>query len=187
MRIYTRTGDKGKTALASGTRVPKYHPRLEAYGSVDELNSHLGLLGSEVPDPLAKKLLIRIQNRVFSISSHLAVDDPHMAARLPTIKESDIRELELDIDRMLDVLPPLKNFIIPGGHPLVAQCHIARTVCRRVERIMVHLAEEIQMDINMLIYINRLSDYLFVLARKTGNDLGAQELIWISDYESKGF
>ncbi len=186
MRVYTRTGDKGETSLASGRRVPKYHPRLEAYGSVDELNSHIGLLQSEIVDSLEQRFLLKIQNRVFTISSRLAVDDPQMADRLPEIRESDIKELEIELDRMLDMLPPLKNFLIPGGHPLVAQCHVARTVCRRVERIIVHLAREIEIDENMIIYINRLSDYLFVLARKTGYDLGIQEIIWTSDYEAKG-
>lgn len=186
MRVYTRTGDKGKTSLASGNRVSKFHPRLEAYGSVDELNSHLGLLSSEVPDLEAKKLILRIQNRVFAISSRLAVDDESMAAKLPRIKDADIVDLENDMDRMLDLLPPLNNFILPGGHPLVAQCHVARTVCRRVERIMVSLAEQIEIDENMIIYINRLSDYLFVLARKTGKDLNIQELLWTPDYEIRG-
>ena len=187
MRVYTRTGDKGSTSLASGTRVPKYHPRLETYGSVDELNSHIGLLRTEIPDKLARELIVRIQNRIFTISSRLAVDKPDMAEKLPKIKEADIKELEIDMDRMLDLLPPLENFILPGGHPIIAECHIARTVCRRVERLMVRLAEDIDFDNNMVIYINRLSDYLFVLARKTGADLGIADLIWTSDYEEKGY
>lgn len=186
MRVYTRTGDHGKTSLASGTRVPKYHPRLEAYGGVDELNSNIGILRTELPDDKALQMLIRIQNRLFTITSNLAVDDPQMAARLPKIKETEITELEVDMDRMLDLLPPLKNFIIPAGHPLVAQCHVARTVCRRVERALVHLSEEIDIEENILKYINRLSDYLFVLARKTAQDLGVPEIIWTPDYEKLG-
>jgi cob(I)alamin adenosyltransferase len=187
MRVYTRTGDKGSTSLASGTRVPKDHPRLETYGSVDELNSHIGLLRTEVPDQKARELLVRIQNRIFTISSRLAIDKPDMALKLPEIKDIDIKELELDMDRMLDLLPPLENFILPGGHPLVAECHIARTVCRRVERLMVRFSEDFEIDINMMIYINRLSDYLFVLARKTSKDMGVGDLLWSPDYERKGY
>lgn len=187
MRVYTRTGDKGKTGLASGERVPKYHPRLEAYGSVDELNSYIGYLNSDINDSRTTNLLLKIQNRVFSISSHLAVDHAEMAKSLPTIKDKDIKELEDEMDYMLDNLPELKNFIIPGGHPIVSRCHIARTVCRRVERIMVKLAEEIEIYENMVIYVNRLSDYFFVLARKIGSDLGIEEIKWTPDYEQRGF
>ena len=187
MRVYTRTGDKGETALASGKRVPKYHPRLETYGSADELNSFIGLLRTEVPDNTARKMLIKVQNRVFSVSSMLAVDDPGMSSRLPGIKDKDIADLESDMDRMLDSLPPLKNFILPGGHPLVAQCHMARTVCRRLERLMVKLAEDNTIEENLIKYVNRLSDYLFVLARKTAAGLGVEEIIWTPDYEERGF
>lgn len=186
MRVYTRTGDKGYTSLASGTRVQKSHPRLETYGSVDELNSHIGLLRSDILDQSAVTLLIRIQNRVFTISSRLAVDDKELLSKLPCIKESDIVDLEKDMDRMLDLLPPLKNFILPGGHSLVAQCHITRTVCRRLERLMVKQSEELDIDDNMIKYINRLSDYFFVLARKTAKDLDVEEIIWTSDYEKRG-
>ncbi len=186
MRVYTRTGDKGDTSLASGKRVPKYHPRLEAYGSVDELNSHIGLLRSEITDQNAIKLLLRIQNRVFTISSRLAVDDIEILSNLPEIKELDILDLEKDMDQMLDLLPELKNFILPGGHPIVAHCHIARTVCRRVERLMVKLSEDIDIDDNAVKYINRLSDYLFVLARKASMDLGVEEIKWNTDYASRG-
>lgn len=187
MRVYTRTGDKGTTSLASGTRVPKDHPRLETYGSVDELNSNLGMLGSLVVDDGALLMLKKIQNRVFTISSRLAVDVDEFLERLPEIKEADISALEKDMDRMLDLLPPLKNFIIPGGHQAVAQCHIARTVCRRVERLMVRLSETVNIQDNMLIYVNRLSDFLFVLARKTAQDLGVEEIKWTTDYEERGF
>ena len=187
MRVYTRTGDKGETSLASGTRVPKYHPRLEAYGTADELNSYIGLIRTEIPDKTAREMLVKIQNRVFSVSSMLAVDNPELSSQLPGIKDHDIAELEKDMDRMLDILPTLKNFILPGGHPLVAQCHIARTVCRRLERLMVKLAEEFPVEENLVIYVNRLSDYLFVLARKTAADLDIDDIIWTSDYEQKGY
>ena len=186
MRVYTRTGDKGTTSLASGTRVPKDHPRLETYGSVDELNSNLGMLTSLVVDDHALKILAKVQNRIFTISSRLAVDKQEYLKLLPEIKDKDITELETDMDRMLDLLPPLRNFIIPGGNQAVAQCHIARTVCRRVERLMVGLSETVNIQENMLKYINRLSDYLFVLARKTGQDLGVEEITWTADYENRG-
>jgi len=187
MRVYTRTGDKGETALASGARVPKYHPRLEAYGSADELNSCIGLIRNEIPDKTAREMLIKIQNRVFSVSSKLAVDDPGLSSKLPGIKDHDITDLEEDMDRMLDLLPPLKNFILPGGHPMVAQCHIARTVCRRLERLMVRLSKDISIEENLIKYINRLSDYLFVLARKTAAEFGVEEIIWTPDYEERGY
>jgi cob(I)alamin adenosyltransferase len=182
MRVYTRTGDKGETSLASGTRIPKDHPRLEAYGTIDELNAHLGIIQSDVPDPLEKKRLTAIQNRVFVVSSNLAVDDPIFLERLPKILEEDVTDLEHAMDRMLDLMPPLKNFILPAGHALVAQCHVARTVCRRAERMMIKVGHEVEVDPLLIRYVNRLSDYLFVLARKTSYDLGVGETLWISDF-----
>jgi len=181
IRVYTKTGDSGETSLASGTRVLKSHPRLEAYGSVDELNSHLGYLQCQIPDKTAAELILKAQHKVFIVSSTLASDEPQLSGKLPQIEDSDIAELEQDCDRMLDGLPPLMNFIIPGGHPLVASCHIARTVCRRAERNIIALNQTVSIPSNLIKYINRLSDYLFVVARKIASDLDVEELKWMSD------
>lgn len=182
MRVYTRTGDTGETSLASGKRVGKDHPRLEAYGTIDELNAHIGVIESQIPDKLEKERLKGIQKRVFLVSSLLAVDDPCTLQKLPAILDEDITDLEKAMDRMLDLLPPLNNFILPSGHMLVGQCHVARTVCRRAERVMIHLAPDIDLNPLLVRYINRLSDYLFVLARKVAFDLGVGETIWRSDF-----
>jgi cob(I)alamin adenosyltransferase len=184
MRVYTRTGDKGETSFASGTRVQKDHIRLEAYGTVDELNSHLGLVQASVIDLVEKNRLTGIQRRVFVVSSNLAVDDPELLKKLPGILEEDITDLEQTMDMLLDKIPPLNNFILPAGHPAVAYCHIARTVCRRAERRMVSLTREAVVNPMLVRYINRLSDYLFVLARKTAYDLAVGETIWTSDFRS---
>ncbi len=185
MRVYTRTGDTGETSLASGTRVRKDHPRLEAYGTVDELNSHLGLIQSAIPDPGEKNRLTRIQNRVFVVTSNLAVDNEELLKKLPGILEEDIVDLEKAMDKLLHQIPPLTNFILPAGHPTVASCHIAGTVCRRAERRMVTLAQEAAVEPILIKYINRLSDYLFVLARKTAYDLGVGEVIWTNDFRNR--
>ncbi len=182
MRVYTRTGDKGETSLSGGTRVPKDHPRLEAYGTVDELNSHLGFLQSVIPDTIEKERITRIQNRVFVVTSNLAADKQELIDKLPHIGEEDILELEQAMDRMLDAIPPLTNFILPAGHTYVAHCHIARTVCRRAERRMITLSRDCPVDPILVRYINRLSDYLFVLARKTAYDVGVGEVIWTADF-----
>ena len=185
MRVYTRTGDKGETSLSGGTRVQKDHPRLEAYGTVDELNSHLGLVQSIIPDPTEKIRLTGIQNRVFVVTSNLAVDKEELLQKLPHIQEDDITDLEKAMDFLLDQIPELTNFILPAGHPAVAYCHIARTVCRRAERRMITLSRENTIDPMLIKYINRLSDYLFVLARKTAYDLGVGEVIWTKDFREK--
>jgi cob(I)alamin adenosyltransferase len=184
MRVYTRTGDTGETSLSGGTRVQKDHPRLEAYGTVDELNSHIGLLQCTIPDIGEKNRLTRIQNRIFIVSSNLAVDSEGLLMKLPAILHEDITELENAMDMLLDQIPPLSNFVLPAGHQLVASCHIARTVCRRAERRIIALSREVAIDPILISYINRLSDYLFVLARKTAYDLGVGEVIWTSDFRS---
>lgn len=184
MRVYTRTGDKGETSLSGGARVQKDHTRLEAYGTVDELNSHLGLIQAAITDPGEKSRLTRIQNRVFVVTSNLAADSAELLNKLPHILEEDITELEKAMDSLLDQIPPLTNFILPAGHSTVASCHIARTVCRRAERRMVTLGREALVDPILIRYINRLSDYLFVLARKSAYDLGVGEVIWTSDFRS---
>ena len=153
MRVYTRTGDEGKTSLASGNRVPKYHERLACYGTIEELNSCVGWVLSKVIDPKAKTLLVKIQNRLFTISSNLAMDKEEFKLGLPQITPADIEELEQDMDRMLDLLPELKSFILPGGSEAISVCHVARTVCRRAERIMVKLAENVAIDPHQIKYV----------------------------------
>jgi cob(I)alamin adenosyltransferase len=174
-KIYTKTGDTGETGLYGGARVPKFHPRVEAYGTVDELNSYIGLVRDLMEAPQYRDVLKAIQDRLFTIGAVLA-SDPEKNMRAPDLKESDIQLLENQIDSMESALPALKNFILPGGHPTVSYCNIARTVCRRAERLVVAL----NVDPLSIIYLNRLSDYLFVLGRKIGQDLGVEEVIWKS-------
>jgi len=177
-KIYTKTGDAGETGLFGGRRLPKSHLRIDAYGTVDELNSYIGMLRDVLENPGYRSLLTEIQNRLFTIGANLSTD-PSKKLSPPDITEEDIRLLETQIDEMEKALPPLKNFILPGGHTTVSFCHIARTVCRRAERLTVglHLLEPV--DPLVLRYLNRLSDYLFVLGRKLAEDLGAEEVIWI--------
>lgn len=184
MKIYTRTGDKGQTALIGGTRVPKYHDRIEAYGTVDELNSFVGLIRDhDAIDATSKKILIEIQDRLFTLESHLAEDNQATIAKpMPPLHQSDIDLLEKEIDRMNEYLPELSSFILPGGHMLVSHCHIARTVCRRAERICVRLAEQYPVQENDLRYLNRLSDYFFELARYVAFQLKAEEIPWKPRY-----
>jgi cob(I)alamin adenosyltransferase len=174
-KIYTKTGDTGETGLYGGARVPKYHPRVEAYGTVDELNSYIGLVRDLIETPQYRDVLKAIQDRLFTIGAVLA-SDPEKDMMTPDLKETDIQLLENQIDSMESALPALKNFILPGGHPTVSYCNIARTVCRRAERLVVAL----NADPLSIIYLNRLSDYLFVLGRKVGLDLGIEEVIWKS-------
>ena len=174
-KIYTKTGDTGETGLYGGARVPKFHPRVEAYGTVDELNSHIGLLRDLIATPQYRDVLKAIQDRLFTIGAVLA-SDPEKNMMTPDLKETDIQLLENQIDSMESALPALKNFILPGGHLTVSHCNIARTVCRRVERLVVAL----NVDPLSIIYLTRLSDYLFVLGRKVGQDLGVEEVIWKS-------
>jgi len=181
MKIYTKTGDKGNTSLIGGTKVPKSHLRIEAYGTVDELNSYIGLCRDLLDATVAAgDLLQEIQDRLFTIGSSLACDpakEPRM--RLPDLAETDIELLEKAIDGMNEELPAMKNFILPGGHPTVSHIHIARCVSRRAERCVVRLEQESpQADSLTLKYLNRLSDYLFVLARFAGMKLGAEEVAW---------
>ena len=191
MKVYTKTGDKGTTALFGGTRVPKHHIRIESYGTIDELNSHIGLIRDQDMDQAYKITLMHIQDRLFTVGAILATD-PEKAilksgkARLniPKISNGDIAYLEKEIDTMEAYLPPMTHFVLPGGHPTVSFCHIARTVCRRAERIASHLNELEPFQPETLMYINRLSDYLFVLARKLSHDLQAEEIKWIPQKES---
>jgi len=180
MKIYTKTGDQGKTSLLGGTRVLKSHIRINAYGTVDELNAHLGLLKDMMTDPDLKENLFRIQHELFDIGAYLACETDPGKYRLNLIEDKQISRLEQEIDLMEESLPPLRNFILPGGHPIVSQCHIARCVCRRAERNVITLGENEAISGQVVIFLNRLSDYLFVLARKITNDLGLQEIIWTS-------
>ncbi len=177
-KIYTKTGDKGQTSLIGGTRIPKFDIRIEAYGTVDELNSNIGLVRDQEIDENSKSILIEIQDRLFTIGSLLAADPKKNKMTLPQIAESDIELLEKEIDLMNDQLPEMKFFVLPGGHSTISFCHLARCVCRRAERCVLRLNEE--QPVNELIYkyLNRLSDYLFVLARKFTQDLKALETPW---------
>ena len=178
-KIYTRTGDKGQTSLIGGTRVPKFHPRIEAYGTIDELNSYIGLIRDHEIGEHYKEILLEIQDRLFTAESLIARDpDAVVTVKLPSIVESDITLLEKEIDRMNEDLPELKSFILPGGHPLVSFCHIARCICRRAERHTIRLAQAVPVEELVVQYLNRLSDYLFVLARRLGKDFKASEINW---------
>jgi|UniRef100_UPI00404A1B7B cob(I)alamin adenosyltransferase len=178
MKIYTKTGDEGLTSLIGGTRVPKYDLRIESYGTVDELNSYIGLIRDHDIDADQKDTLKEIQDRLFTIGAALASDPEKSKMKIPDLHLSDITFLENQIDEMNVVLPELKHFILPGGSPVVSICHVSRCVCRRAERIIVHLNEESFVDEKVIIYLNRLSDYLFVLARKLCHDSNMSENQW---------
>ena len=178
MKIYTKTGDEGLTSLIGGTRVPKYDLRIESYGTVDELNSYIGLIRDHDIDADQKDTLKEIQDRLFTIGAALASDPEKSKMKIPDLHLSDITFLESQIDEMNLVLPELKHFILPGGSPVVSICHVSRCVCRRAERISVHLKEESFVDEKVIIYLNRLSDYLFVLARKLCHDSNMSENQW---------
>ena len=176
MKIYTKTGDSGKTSLIGGTRVPKHHIRIEAYGTVDELNSFIGMIRDL--EPASATILKEIQDRLFTIGSLLAADPEKSRMKLPDLSESDITLLESEIDRTNETLPELKSFILPGGHPNASWCHLARCTCRRCERQVTHLAETNEVHPLILIYLNRLSDFLFVLARKILQEKKCSEIQW---------
>ena len=175
MKIYTKTGDKGTTSLVGGTRVPKTHIRLEAYGTVDELNSNLGLLITYLPNGKDKDFLQQVQDRLFAVGSHLATDREKME-----LKEASIigpEQVEM-VEREIDRLDTLSAFILPGGSRGAAVCHVCRTVCRRAERRILALAEQVEIASELLAYVNRLSDYLFVLSRKMNQDDKKGEIFW---------
>ncbi|MCP4437620.1 MAG: cob(I)yrinic acid a,c-diamide adenosyltransferase [Aureispira sp.] len=178
-KIYTKTGDKGLTSLWGGARVPKHHIRIEAYGTTDELNSYIGVVRDGIEEEAMRNELKNIQDRLFTLGSILATD-PNKEMATPDLHLSDVEDLEQSIDSMEKTLPALKNFILPGGHPTVSFCHVARCICRRAERLAVALNEESPVNEVVLKYLNRLSDYLFVLSRKIAQDLGAEEVIWNS-------
>lgn len=178
-KIYTKTGDKGQTSLFGGRRVSKGYLRIDAYGTVDELNSCIGLLRDHLSDEVLRALLKEIQDRLFTLGANLAAD-PSKELQKPDLLEEDIKLLEQEMDRMDEGLPELRNFILPGGHPTVSFCHLARCVCRRAERLAVTLAEEEPVDPILIQYLNRLSDYLFILGRRIAFDLGIEEVVWKS-------
>lgn len=180
-KIYTKTGDGGTTSLIGGTKVPKSHIRIESYGTVDELNSHIGLLADLLSDdPATLDALREIQDRLFTIGSTLACDpEKETSMKIPDLKDRDVEWLEQGIDAMNEKLPAMKFFILPGGHPAVSTAHICRCVCRRAERTCVNLRENgLAIDPLVIMYLNRLSDYLFMLARQIGHSKGVAEIPW---------
>lgn len=191
MKIYTKTGDKGTTALFGGTRVPKHHIRIDSYGTVDELNSHIGLIRDQEINNHYKDILITVQDKLFTVGAILATDPEKAILKngkerlnIEKISSTDIELLEKEMDVMNDALPPMTHFVLPGGHQTVSFCHIARCVCRRAERLASALNELEPFEANALTYLNRLSDYLFVLARKLSHELQAEEIKWIPKKES---
>jgi cob(I)alamin adenosyltransferase len=178
MKIYTKTGDKGETSLIGGTRVPKHHIRIESYGTVDELNSWIGLINDQDIAQESKTILSEIQDRLFTIGSSLASDPEKSKMKIPDLHASDIELLENQIDKMNEMLPEMRHFILPGGHTSISYCHLARCVCRRAERNVIHLHETEYVNEMVIVYLNRLSDYLFVLARFIGHQLNVNEIAW---------
>ena len=185
MKIYTKTGDLGDTSLFSGKRVRKNNVRIDSYGTIDELNSYLGLIRDHVNDKEVHENLIRIQSKLFTLGAMLAtpaekgdVKDKKSRLQIDLIGPEDISHLEKEMDRMNETLPEMTHFILPGGHPAVSYCHVARCVCRRAERKTVELHDLEGVDPQILVYLNRLSDYLFVLARKLTRDNGVEEVPW---------
>lgn len=179
-KIYTKTGDKGSTSLIGGVRVPKNHIRIEAYGTVDELNSYLGMVGDSVKETEIKEWLREIQDRLFTIGSVLATNpDKEVKMKLPDLHDEDVIWLEEHIDKMNEVLPEMRSFILPGGNLAGSVAHVARCVCRRAERICVGMQQEEEFVPDLVVkYLNRLSDFLFVLARYIGHLNHAEEIPW---------
>ena len=178
MKIYTKTGDKGKTSLYGGTRISKSHNRIASYGNTDELNSFLGLLLSYIPNLDQRSLLLEVQNQLFVVGSHLAAGNDH-DFKLPEIKESFITDLEKAIDTMNEVLPQLKHFVLPGGDQAIGYAHVCRTITRRAERSVVALSLEENVDEIIIVFLNRLSDYFFVLARYIALKHNIEEVKWM--------
>jgi cob(I)alamin adenosyltransferase len=178
MKIYTKTGDEGKTGLFGGKRVSKSDLRVDAYGTVDELNAQLGLLRDQITNEPLFSLLKEIQDRLFTIGSNLA-SDPEKSQLLPDIHAIDINILEAEMDKMDADLVPLRHFILPGGHTVVSYTHVCRTVCRRAERMVVALHEIEPVELLVLQYLNRLSDYFFVLGRFLAHEMGVEEVKWV--------
>ncbi|MBC5993184.1 cob(I)yrinic acid a,c-diamide adenosyltransferase [Pontibacter cellulosilyticus] len=178
MKIYTKTGDKGTTALIGGTRVSKADLRIEAYGTVDELNSYIGLVRDQEVNYSRMDILKEIQDRLFTIGALLATDPEKSKMKTPDLHEEDITLLEQEIDKYTAEVPPLRAFVLPGGHQSVSFCHVARCVCRRAERLAISLQQVSEVDNLIVKYLNRLSDYLFALCRKMTQELNAEEITW---------
>jgi cob(I)alamin adenosyltransferase len=178
MKIYTKTGDKGTTALFGGKRVSKADLRIDTYGTVDELNSWIGMVRDLEVNQKRKDVLVEIQDRLFTVGSILATEPGNTKVKIPSLAEADILFLEKEIDAMDAVLPPMRFFVLPGGHTAISHCHVARTVCRRSERLIIALNEQEPVPDDVIKYINRLSDYLFVLSRMVAHELGAEETPW---------
>lgn len=177
--IYTRTGDKGTTSLVSGQRVSKADRRIESYGTIDELNSFIGLLMTAIEDPEDEKFLLFIQHKLFTIGSYLATDQSTTELKIESqVTQESIEKIEHEIDRIDETLPKMKNFVLPGGCRSASLAHVCRTVCRRAERRIYSLAEQAEVEDPVLIFVNRLSDYLFVLARKECLKHNGKEIIW---------
>ncbi len=183
MKVYTRTGDKGTTALIGGKRVKKYNDRIEAYGTADELTSYLGLIRDSILDANIKDQISVIQNNLMVLGGELAADDNFDLNKIPTVKNHYIVWLEQRIDELEEELPPITVFVLPGGHMAVSHCHVARTICRRAERRTILLSEEHQISDLIIQYLNRLSDYLFVLSRKLSKDFNVNEILWEPNLE----
>ncbi|RFP65540.1 cob(I)yrinic acid a,c-diamide adenosyltransferase [Hymenobacter lapidiphilus] len=178
MKIYTKTGDKGLTSLIGGTRVPKSSLRIECYGTVDELNSYIGLVRDQPVNEARRTLLKEIQDRLFTVGASLASDPEKSKMKIPDLHAEDVELLEQEMDRMNETLPELRVFVLPGGHQSVSFAHLARCVCRRAERLVIHLNEDEFVAELVAMYLNRLSDYLFVLSRQMAHELGAEEVKW---------
>jgi cob(I)alamin adenosyltransferase len=185
MKIYTKTGDTGSTSLIGGTRLSKAHGRIEAYGTVDELNSYIGLLRDQSVNEVRRDLLKEIQDRLFTIGSHLASEAEQTKKILPDLLDQDITLLETEMDIIDSAVPKLRSFVLPGGHQSVSFGHLARTVCRRAERAVVHLAQQEEVEDIVIRYLNRLSDYLFMLCRAMTYELGIEEVTWNPRVSSK--
>jgi cob(I)alamin adenosyltransferase len=178
MKIYTKTGDTGTTSLFGGKRVSKADLRIDTYGTVDELNSHIGLVRDQQVNAKRKNMLIEIQDRLFTVGSILATEPGNTKVKIPSLVEDDILLLEKEMDMMDAELSPMKFFVLPGGHQSISFCHVARTVCRRAERLTISLNSQEVIDPLVIKYLNRLSDYLFILSRKMTLELGAEETPW---------
>ena len=178
MKVYTKTGDSGETSLFGGKRVPKFDARIEAYGTVDELNAWIGLIRDQEIYQGHITMLLEVQDRLFTLGSILAADPDKPKLKKPDLYESDIHALESAMDSMEEGLEPMKHFVLPGGHTIVSYCHVARCVCRRAERLSVLLSETESIPPVVIQYLNRLSDYLFVLSRKLSVELSATEIPW---------
>ena len=178
MKIYTKKGDAGKTQLLGGTKTDKHDDRIEAYGNVDELNAFIGHIHDQKIRESHKEMLLFIQNKLFCIGSMISFDGSKEKIEIPKIHEKDVSRIEKEIDLIDESLPPIKNFILPSGHPLCSLCHIARTICRRSERSVSLLSSKTMLDKNIIIFLNRLSDYLFILSRSLLIENNGSEVYW---------